>query len=299
MNRLINENEANKIIETENEDLYSLPNPYSYIHHLPGLEINKIPENAQNNPNILADNNSDENTAGLVNKRGRPKLDNISYLMLKGKVTPHKIRCQICQRIFPREKSLKAHTRTHTGEKPFACYFNDCNKSFAQSGQLKTHQRLHTGEKPFVCTYPGCKTKFAHPNRICPEHPFISLKRFDKASTNRNIFSQESKKFKKSDFSKISKLKETKDKENICPTLNTIKSSTQSFYHAPYNNTLHINQPILENMEKNLHQNVPKLYEETNFVHKKYIKTVKYNLQTKEYNDKLNVALALIQLSSS
>ena len=51
-------------------------------------------------------------------KRGRPRADSITNLILEGsQVTQldNAIRCQICNRVFPREKSLQAHMRTHTG----------------------------------------------------------------------------------------------------------------------------------------------------------------------------------------
>ena len=48
-------------------------------------------------------------------KRGRPRAEKISALILKGSVSNSSIRCKICSRVFPREKSLQAHLRTHTG----------------------------------------------------------------------------------------------------------------------------------------------------------------------------------------
>ena len=88
-------------------------------------------------------------------KRGRPKLEMIKGLMNTNCGSSSTIRCNLCNRVFPREKSLQAHIRTHTGEKPYVCTHSGCYRKFAQSGQLRTHQRLHTGEKPFVCSFPG------------------------------------------------------------------------------------------------------------------------------------------------
>ncbi|KAI0225486.1 Zinc finger protein 367 [Lamellibrachia satsuma] len=110
-------------------------------------------------------------------RRGRPRADKISSLIVEGSNTPSSIRCKICSRIFPREKSLQAHLRTHTGERPYVCDYPGCEKAFCQSGQLKTHQRLHTGEKPFVCPSPGCNSRFTHANRHCPDHPLVALRR--------------------------------------------------------------------------------------------------------------------------
>ncbi|XP_039614797.1 zinc finger protein 367 [Polypterus senegalus] len=110
-------------------------------------------------------------------RRGRPRADTVRELINEGENSSSRIRCNICNRVFPREKSLQAHKRTHTGERPYVCDYPDCGKAFVQSGQLKTHQRLHTGEKPFVCSENGCGSRFTHANRHCPKHPYARLKR--------------------------------------------------------------------------------------------------------------------------
>ncbi|NXE14904.1 ZN367 protein, partial [Lophotis ruficrista] len=110
-------------------------------------------------------------------RRGRPRADTVRDLISEGEHSSSRIRCNICNRVFPREKSLQAHKRTHTGERPYLCDYPDCGKAFVQSGQLKTHQRLHTGEKPFVCSENGCLSRFTHANRHCPKHPYARLKR--------------------------------------------------------------------------------------------------------------------------
>ncbi|XP_012258428.2 RE1-silencing transcription factor [Athalia rosae] len=112
-------------------------------------------------------------------RRGRPRADALNNLMMQGSTSPSSIKCTFCNRVFPREKSLQAHLRTHTGERPYPCDYPGCTKAFTQSGQLKTHQRLHTGEKPFLCTEAGCEMRFTHANRHCPDHPYATLTRSD------------------------------------------------------------------------------------------------------------------------
>ncbi|CAG5126392.1 unnamed protein product [Candidula unifasciata] len=112
-------------------------------------------------------------------KRGRPRADLLTALMVEGSSSRSRIRCNKCGRVFPREKSLQAHLRTHTGERPYTCDYPGCMKAFCQSGQLKTHQRLHTGERPFICIVEGCKSRFTHANRHCSQHPYASLKRLE------------------------------------------------------------------------------------------------------------------------
>lgn len=49
-------------------------------------------------------------------RRGRPRADIISFLIREGTTSQSRIRCETCSRVFPREKSLQAHMRTHTGK---------------------------------------------------------------------------------------------------------------------------------------------------------------------------------------
>ncbi|XP_027206832.1 uncharacterized protein [Penaeus vannamei] len=124
-------------------------------------------------------------------KRGRPRADAINTLIIEGAQSPSSIKCPICNRVFPREKSLQAHLRTHTGERPYQCDYPGCTKAFTQSGQLKTHQRLHTGEKPFICSAPGCTSRFTHANRHCAEHPYATLNRTPDLNFNPQLPSAE------------------------------------------------------------------------------------------------------------
>ena len=60
--------------------------------------------------------NSPESSGGDLLKRGRPKAAMIHTLINKGHSVESSIRCRHCSRVFPREKSLAAHMRTHTGK---------------------------------------------------------------------------------------------------------------------------------------------------------------------------------------
>lgn len=52
-------------------------------------------------------------------RRGRPKSEILSALMMQGSTSPSAIKCKYCNRVFPRDKSLSAHLRTHTGKKNY------------------------------------------------------------------------------------------------------------------------------------------------------------------------------------
>jgi hypothetical protein len=67
----------------------------------------------------------------------------------KTSTLPPKFLCELCPKKFTRNSNLRAHSRTHSNERPYRC--PTCDKGFHRPNDFKRHQETHLGKKKFAC----------------------------------------------------------------------------------------------------------------------------------------------------
>ena len=114
------------------------------------------------NNNNSSNNNNNNNSEDVRIVSPAASASDLSDSLKKRKV--HQCDFPNCDKVYTKSSHLKAHKRTHTGEKPYECSWEGCKWKFARSDELTRHYRKHTGLKPFKCDL--CARSFSRSDHL-------------------------------------------------------------------------------------------------------------------------------------
>ena len=113
---------------------------------------------------MISHNKEDHDEVGYLvccDRKFKKRYEIYKHIM-EHKKPPERLICNVCNKKFKNERSLKFHKKeihTPDEERPYAC--EKCPRKFTSISVLKQHLICHEGIKKFVCSIPECSQTLA------------------------------------------------------------------------------------------------------------------------------------------
>ncbi|CAB3365524.1 Hypothetical predicted protein [Cloeon dipterum] len=101
-------------------------------------------------------------------KRGYYSINSLNMHIRGHEHKEEEVICQWdgCGKRFDKPCRLRAHMRSHTGDRPYKCIYEGCKWSFSTASKLRRHSQKHTDERNFKCNVDGCSKAFLRPEHL-------------------------------------------------------------------------------------------------------------------------------------
>nr|CAG8587970.1 1063_t:CDS:2 [Entrophospora candida]CAG8606048.1 12530_t:CDS:2 [Entrophospora candida] len=169
--RLVNSNDIHRHPNNNNNSCSSSHASIKYHNSFPST-IQPIPISPFDHRKQLSISTSptSTSTSSLILQPNLPRISTISSNLTSTPTTKHftpkslhplscspttssncngnRYQCQYCSKRFSRPSSLRIHTYSHTGEKPFVCSEPGCGRKFSVQSNMRRHLRVHKLGRP-------------------------------------------------------------------------------------------------------------------------------------------------------